>query len=93
MKRHSKPRRSRRAENSEKNSAGKRIRGNPEKTKPYRFQPGQSGNPGGRPKKFPVTDMLREILEQPCPRDRAGRSPADVLAAATAGRAASDLRP
>lgn len=25
-------------------------RGNPDATKPFRFQPGQSGNPGGRPK-------------------------------------------
>jgi hypothetical protein len=28
------------------------------------FQPGQSGNPGGRPKKQPVTDALRELIEQ-----------------------------
>lgn len=27
------------------------------------FQPGQSGNPGGRPKKSPVSDALRKMLE------------------------------
>jgi hypothetical protein len=27
-----------------------RPRGNPDKTKPYRWKPGQSGNPRGRPK-------------------------------------------
>jgi len=45
------------------------------------FKAGQSGNPGGRPKKFPVSDLLREVLAQPCPRDRAGRSRAHVIAA------------
>lgn len=27
--------------------------------------PGQSGNPGGRPKKLPISDALREILDDP----------------------------
>jgi hypothetical protein len=31
------------------------------------WKPGQSGNPGGRPKKLPVTDYLREQLERPIP--------------------------
>ncbi len=29
-----------------------------------RWKPGQSGNPSGRPKKLPITDVLREQLEQ-----------------------------
>lgn len=31
------------------------------------FRPGQSGNPGGRPKKLPITDYLKIQLEQPIP--------------------------
>jgi len=33
----------------------------------YQFKPGQSGNPGGRPKKQPVTDYLIDQLDQPIP--------------------------
>jgi hypothetical protein len=48
----------------------------PENTQPYRpkltpemeackWQPGQSGNPGGRPKKKPITEMYEKMLEDP----------------------------
>jgi hypothetical protein len=30
----------------------------PEAAKSYQFRPGQSGNPGGRPKKRPVSEAL-----------------------------------
>lgn len=37
----------------------------PEAAKPYQFKPGQSGNPGGRPKKKPLTDIYEEMLNDP----------------------------
>jgi len=50
------------AENSGKNSE-RRKRG--ENLAPFRFQPGQSGNPGGRPKKKPLTELYAEMLDDP----------------------------
>jgi Family of unknown function (DUF5681) len=32
--------------------------------KPHHFKPGQSGNPLGRPKKTPLTDIYNELLEE-----------------------------
>ena len=32
--------------------------------RPYHFKPGQSGNPGGRPKKLPITEIYNELLEE-----------------------------
>lgn len=46
------------AENSGNNS-GRFQAGNE-----YRFQPGQSGNPGGRPKKTLLSDVHDEMLEE-----------------------------
>jgi hypothetical protein len=51
------------AGNSSANS-GKR-RGRAEELAPFRWKPGQSGNPGGRPKRKPLTDTLLEVLEDP----------------------------
>jgi hypothetical protein len=34
---------------------------------PFRFKPGQSGNPNGRPKTTPLTDALRWTGHLPCP--------------------------
>ena len=50
-----------RAQNSAANSA-KPIRGNPAKIRPYQFKPGQSGNPGGRPKDD-AAEIARAIFE------------------------------
>jgi len=36
----------------------------PEVGKATQFKPGESGNPGGRPKSKPITDLLRELLEE-----------------------------
>lgn len=36
-----------------------------EALKPTQFQPGQTGNAGGRPKKTPITDELRRLLDEP----------------------------
>ena len=35
----------------------------PENFRPYLFKPGQSGNPGGRPKRKPLTEELEKILQ------------------------------
>ncbi|HEY6329808.1 MAG TPA: DUF5681 domain-containing protein [Blastocatellia bacterium] len=40
---------------------------NLEKGAPHRFKPGQSGNPGGRPKKRPISDCYAAIAEVKVP--------------------------
>lgn len=32
---------------------------------PYKWKPGESGNPSGRPKKKPITEMYERILNDP----------------------------
>lgn len=49
-----------------RNNKPKQLRGNPriaELGRATRFQPGQSGNPGGRPSRTPYADAHREIAE------------------------------
>lgn len=36
----------------------------------FRWQPGQSGNPGGRPKFAEMSKACRDILSQPMPKDK-----------------------
>jgi uncharacterized protein DUF5681 len=40
------------------------VNANLERGAPYRFKPGQSGNPGGRPKKRPISDRYAEMAER-----------------------------
>ena len=42
---------------------------NLEKGAPYRFEPGQSGNPGGRPKNRPISDRYAEMAELRLPEE------------------------
>src|SRR5262249_55501187 len=42
-------------------------RGNPAKIVPFQWKPGESGNPKGRPRKQPLTDILRAVLAEQIP--------------------------
>ncbi len=54
---------------------------------------GISGNPGGRPRKTPLTDVCRELLGKPVPNDRSGRTYAEAIAERLAKKAlAGDVR-
>lgn len=35
----------------------------PKEAEPFKWKSGQSGNPGGRPKKKPITEMFERMLE------------------------------
>ena len=41
----------------------KRVIGNPDKIIPYRYKPGQSGNPSGRPKGLLAAALLKQLLK------------------------------
>ena len=50
------------AQNSAKNSTTRR-RENPDKIKPFRWPKGVSGNPGGRPRKKPLTELYAAFAD------------------------------
>jgi hypothetical protein len=67
----------------------RRKAGNPaivEAGKATRFQPGQSGNPSGRPKDLVAREM-RELVLRECPLDKKKRSWGEVIAEAMGKRA------
>jgi ribosomal protein L29 len=59
----------------------------PDVGKATRWKPGQSGNPGGRPKKTPLADACRELLNMPVPKDKSGRSYAEAISEKLARKA------
>jgi hypothetical protein len=70
-------------------SGNRRETGNPEIAeagKATRFQPGQSGNPSGRPKDL-VTRELRELMLRQCSLDKKKRSWGEVIAEAIGRKA------
>lgn len=46
----------------------------------HRFKPGESGNPGGRPRTGALARACRAMLERPVPGDRQGRTYAQQIA-------------
>jgi uncharacterized protein DUF5681 len=46
----------------------------------HRWKPGQSGNPGGRPKTGALAKACRDLLERQVPGDSAGRTYAQAIA-------------
>ena len=68
----------------------KKTRGKPfRKGNTYGFQPGESGNPAGRPKSITLSEAYRKALAQPFPDDPQNRTFAEVIAEKMALSAAS----
>jgi len=63
----------------------------PPPPKEYQFKPGESGNPGGRPKL--LSDAYRAQLAKPMPGDAEGRTYAEVIAWGMALAASKDNVP
>jgi len=55
------------------------------------WKPGQSGNPGGRPKKKPVTDAYARLMSNPAEADKMARALLDQALAGNV-QAAKELR-
>src|SRR5262245_53752211 len=65
-----------RAQNSASSARGRPF----EKGNPHAFKPGQSGNPGGRPKTCDLIEAYREQLAKVIANDPEGRTFAEVIA-------------
>lgn len=70
-------------ENRRKTGGQNPVRG----SEATRWKPGQSGNPGGRPKTAPLSQACREVLARPLPGDTAGRTYAEAIAEKLAEKA------
>jgi hypothetical protein len=79
-----KRKRKRRPTENSGRTVGKTKTGRVENLKP--FKPGQSGNPGGRPKDLVACEM-RDLLLRPCPLDKKKRSWGQVIAEAIGKKA------
>lgn len=60
--------------------AGRTDKGRFEKENRIGFQPGQSGNPAGRPKTITLSEAYRAALARPFPDDPQERTYAEVIA-------------
>ena len=69
-------------ENSQKTAEANLIHG-----EPYRWKPGQSGNPGGRPKTAKLSEAYRAKLTAIVTGDSEGRTYAEAIADVLARRA------
>lgn len=49
----------------QENKQEKKKRSLPKEAQPYMWKPGQSGNPGGRPVKKPITELFERIMNDP----------------------------
>jgi len=49
---------------------------------PHQFKPGRTGNAKGRPRRMPITDAYRDLMNERYPGDPLGRTGAELLALA-----------